>query len=316
MLKTELCDLLSIKYPLIQGAMAWIAGGRLAGSVSAAGGLGVIGAGSADTTWIKKEIDIVRQTTKNPFAVNLMLTSPYIEEVVELVIKEKIQVVTTGGGNPGRYIEKLKNAGIKVIPVVAAVALARRLSRLGADALIVEGTESGGHVGEMTTMSLVPMVVDVVDVPVIAAGGIADGRGVAAAMSLGAKGVQVGTRFICSQECNVHPSYQQKVLKARDRDTVVCGTTTGHPVRAIHNKFTREYLNQERLGTSKEELEELGKGRYPAAAVEGKIDEGSILAGQICGLVKEVQPAAEIVSNIINDACRVIKRLGDIECQK
>jgi enoyl-[acyl-carrier protein] reductase II len=243
-----------------------------------------------------------------------MLTSPYIEEVVELVIKERIPVVTTGGGNPGRYMEKLKNAGIKVIPVVASVALARRLSRLGADALIVEGTESGGHIGEMTTMTLVPMVVDAVDVPVIAAGGIADGRGIAAALALGAEGVQVGTRFICSPECDVHPSYQQKVLKARDRDTVVCGTATGHPVRAIRNKFTREYLTRERMGTSKEELEELGKGRYPAAAVEGKIDDGSILAGQVCGLISEVQPAGEIISGIIKDTLSVIRRLGDKEC--
>ncbi len=314
MLKTEICNLLSIKYPLIQGAMAWIAGGRLAGAVSSAGALGVIGAGSADTTWITKEIDIARKTTDRPFAVNLMLTSPYIEEVVELVIKERIPVVTTGGGNPGRYMEKLKNAGIKVIPVVASVALARRLSRLGADALIVEGTESGGHIGEMTTMTLVPMVVDAVDVPVIAAGGIADGRGIAAALALGAEGVQVGTRFICSPECDVHPSYQQKVLKARDRDTVVCGTATGHPVRAIRNKFTREYLTRERMGTSKEELEELGKGRYPAAAVEGKIDDGSILAGQVCGLISEVQPAGEIISGIIKDTLSVIRRLGDKEC--
>ena len=294
--------------------MAWIAGGRLAGAVSSAGALGVIGAGSADTTWITKEIDIARKTTDRPFAVNLMLTSPYIEEVVELVIKERIPVVTTGGGNPGRYMEKLKNAGIKVIPVVASVALARRLSRLGADALIVEGTESGGHIGEMTTMTLVPMVVDAVDVPVIAAGGIADGRGIAAALALGAEGVQVGTRFICSPECDVHPSYQQKVLKARDRDTVVCGTATGHPVRAIRNKFTREYLTRERMGTSKEELEELGKGRYPAAAVEGKIDDGSILAGQVCGLISEVQPAGEIISGIIKDTLSVIRRLGDKEC--
>jgi len=314
LLKTEICNLLSIKYPLIQGAMAWIAGGRLAGAVSSAGALGVIGAGSADTTWITKEIDIARKTTDRPFAVNLMLTSPYIEEVVELVIKERIPVVTTGGGNPGRYMEKLKNAGIKVIPVVASVALARRLSRLGADALIVEGTESGGHIGEMTTMTLVPMVVDAVDVPVIAAGGIADGRGIAAALALGAEGVQVGTRFICSPECDVHPSYQQKVLKARDRDTVVCGTATGHPVRAIRNKFTREYLTRERMGTSKEELEELGKGRYPAAAVEGKIDDGSILAGQVCGLISEVQPAGEIISGIIKDTLSVIRRLGDKEC--
>ena len=296
--------------------MAWIAGGRLVGAVSSAGALGVIGAGSAETAWIRREIDIAKEATDKPFAVNLMLTSPYIEEVIELVIEKEIPIVTTGGGNPGRYMERLKKAGIKIIPVVASVALARRLSRLGADGLIVEGTESGGHIGEMTTMSLVPMVVDVVDIPVIAAGGIADGRGVAAALALGAEGVQIGTRFICSSECNVHPSYQQKVLKARDRDTVVCGMGTGHPVRVIRNKFTREYLSQEKSGKSKEELIELGKGRYPAAAIEGEIDDGSILAGQICGLIKEVQPAAQIVSKIMSEASDVIRRLGDMKCPK
>ncbi|MBC7074741.1 MAG: enoyl-[acyl-carrier-protein] reductase FabK [Syntrophomonadaceae bacterium] len=312
-LKTCLCDLLNIEYPLIQGAMAWIAGGRLAAAVSSAGALGVIGAGNADVAWLKREIDVVRQITDNTFAVNLMLTSPEIESIVNLVIEEKVPVVTTGGGNPGRYMKSLKEAGIKVIPVVASVALAKRLSRLGADALIAEGMESGGHVGEMTTMCLVPMVVDAVDIPVIAAGGVADGRGLIASLALGARGVQVGTRFICAKECDVHPDYQQKILKARDRDTVVCGVTTGHPVRAIHNKFVRQYLKAEKTGASKEELEELGRGRYPAAALEGRIDEGTILAGQISGLVKDIQPAAEIVADIISDACRVLRELGDIE---
>lgn len=312
-LKTCLCDLLNIEYPLIQGAMAWIAGGRLAAAVSSAGALGVIGAGNADAAWLKREIDVVRQITDNTFAVNLMLASPEIESIVNLVIEEKVPVVTTGGGNPGRYMKSLKEAGIKVIPVVASVALAKRLSRLGADALIAEGMESGGHVGEMTTMCLVPMVVDAVDIPVIAAGGVADGRGLIASLALGARGVQVGTRFICAKECDVHPDYQQKILKARDRDTVVCGVTTGHPVRAIHNKFVRQYLKAEKTGASKEELEELGRGRYPAAALEGRIDEGTILAGQISGLVKDIQPAAEIVADIISDACRVLRELGDIE---
>lgn len=312
-LKTCLCDLLNIEYPLIQGAMAWIAGGRLAAAVSSAGALGVIGAGNADVAWLKREIDVVRQITDNTFAVNLMLASPEIESIVNLVIEEKVPVVTTGGGNPGRYMKSLKEAGIKVIPVVASVALAKRLSRLGADALIAEGMESGGHVGEMTTMCLVPMVVDAVDIPVIAAGGVADGRGLIASLALGARGVQVGTRFICAKECDVHPDYQQKILKARDRDTVVCGVTTGHPVRAIHNKFVRQYLKAEKTGASKEELEELGRGRYPAAALEGRIDEGTILAGQISGLVKDIQPAAEIVADIISDACRVLRELGDIE---
>lgn len=313
--KTALGDLLNIEYPLIQGAMARIAGGDLAAAVSSAGGLGVIGASGAEPAWIKQEIEQVRRLTAKPFGVNLMMASPGIEKVIELIIREEVPVVTTGGGNPGPYIEKLKTAGIKVIPVVASVALARRLSRLGADAVIAEGTESGGHIGEMTTMCLVPMVVDAVEVPVIAAGGIADGRGFMAAMALGAQGVQIGTRFICAQECNVHPDYQQRVIKAKDRDTVVCGQTTGHPVRAIRNRFTREYLKSEKLGASPEELEKLGQGRYPAAAVEGRIDEGSVLAGQICGLVTRLQPAAEIVDDIICDACRVKGILGGIQCQ-
>ena len=314
--KTVLCDLLNIEYPLIQGAMAWIAGGNLAAAVSQAGGLGVIGASGAEPAWIKKEIEQVRRLTGKPFGVNLMLAAPGIEKVIELIIQEKVPVVTTGGGNPGPYMERLKAAGIKVIPVVASVALARRLSRLGADAVIAEGTESGGHVGEMTTMCLVPMVVDAVDVPVIAAGGIADGRGFMAALALGAQGVQMGTRFICAEECNVHPAYQKRVIKAKDRDTVICGQSTGHPVRAIRNQFTREYLKSEKMGAGQEELERLGQGRYPAAAVEGRIDEGSVLAGQICGLVNQVQPAAGIVADIISDACQVKNILGGIECQE
>jgi len=315
MFKTRLCDLLNIEYPLLQGAMAWIAGGELAAAVSQAGGMGVIGTGNADSSWLKEQIDMARSMTAKNFAVNLMLASPHIDEVVDLVIKEKVSVVTTGGGNPGIYMERLKKAGIKVIPVVASVALARRLTRQGADALIVEGMESGGHVGDMTTMCVVPMVVDTVDIPVIAAGGIADGRGFMAAMALGAEGVQVGTRFVCARECSVHPAYQDKVIKARDRATVVCGNTTGHPVRAIHNKFTRQYLQNEAEGCSIEELEELGRGKYPSAAVEGNVDYGSVLAGQISGLVSEIQGAGEIVRDIINDAVVVKQRLEGIICR-
>ncbi|MGI6412890.1 MAG: enoyl-[acyl-carrier-protein] reductase FabK [Syntrophomonadaceae bacterium] len=313
MFNNSLCKLLNIKYPLLQGAMAWIAGGKLAAAVSESGGLGIIGAGNADPAWIKKEIEVVRSLTARPFGVNLVLSSPNVDEVVKLFIREKVPIVTTGGGNPGRYIPVLKEHGIKVIPVVAAVALARRLARLGADALIVEGMESGGHIGEMTTMCLVPMVVDAVDIPVIAAGGIADGRGLVAALALGAKGVQIGTRFICSLECNVHPAYQQKVLKASDRDTVVCGAATGHPVRVIRNRFSRQYLKFEKTA-SREELEELGRGRYPAAAVDGDIEEGSVLAGQICGLVNEIKGAGEIVGQIIAEAVQVKNIIGGIEC--
>ncbi len=309
MFNTRVSNLLGIKYPLLQGAMAWIAGGKLVAAVSEAGAMGVIGTGSMDAQWLKEQIDIVRNLSSKPFAVNLMLTSPYINEVVELTIKEKIAAVTTGGGNPGPYMSALKKAGIKVIPVVASLALAKRLERLGADALIAEGMESGGHIGEMTTMCLVPMLADVVDIPVIAAGGIADGRGLMAAMALGAEGVQMGTRFICASECDVHKNYQEKVIMARDRATRVCGVKTGHPVRAVHNKFTRQYLEAELSGNSKHFLEELGRGRYPAAARFGQIDEGSVLAGQIAGIVKKVQPAAEIVSDIISDAIKVKQRL-------
>lgn len=311
MFTSRVTELLGIRYPILQGAMAWIAGGRLAGAVSEAGGLGVIGAGDADRAWVEKEICKARENTDKPFGVNLMMTSPYIDEVVDLVISSGVSVVTTGGGNPGRYMEALKDAGIKVLPVVASLALAKRLSRLGADALVVEGMESGGHIGEMTTMCIVPMVVDAVDIPVIAAGGIADGRGYMAAIALGAEGVQLGTRFICAAECDVHSAYQQKVLQSRDRATVVCGSTTGHPVRAIHNRFTRQYLQEEASGASKEFLQQLGRGRYPAAAVRGEVDEGSILAGQICGLINRVQPAAEIIRDLVEDARRVQKRLGE-----
>ena len=313
MFNTRVSNLLGIKYPLLQGAMAWIAGGKLVAAVSEAGAMGVIGTGSMDAQWLKEQIDIVKNLSIKPFAVNLMLTSPYINEVVELTIKEKIPAVTTGGGNPGPYMSALKKAGIKVIPVVASLALAKRLERLGADALIAEGMESGGHIGEMTTMCLVPMLADVVQIPVIAAGGIADGRGLMAAMALGAEGVQIGTRFICATECDVHQAYQEKVIRARDRATRVCGALTGHPVRAVHNKFTRQYLEAELSGSSKHFLEELGRGRYPAAARFGQIDEGSVLAGQIAGLVNKVQPAAEIVADIISDAIKVKQRLEGIK---
>lgn len=312
--RTGLCEFLNIEYPILQGAMAGIAGGRLAAAVSGAGGLGIIGAASADQEWIRQQINIVRNSTDRPFGVNLMLAAANIEKVIDLIVEEKVPVVTTGGGNPGKYMEKLKSADVKVIPVVASVALGRRLVRLGADALIAEGMESGGHVGEMTTMCLVPMMVDAVEVPVIAAGGIADGRGMIAALALGAQGVQVGTRFICSTECDVHPDYQQKVIKGKDRDTEVCGVTTGHPVRALHNQFTRYYLQCERQGMSKEELEELGRGKYKAAAIHGDIQQGTVLCGQICGLVDQIQPAAQIVKDIIQDACRVKKKVGGILC--
>lgn len=315
MIETRITKMLNIQYPLLQGAMAWIATGRLAGAVSEAGGLGIIGAGTADPQWLKNEIDQARRITQKPFGVNLVLVSPHIEEIIELILRENIPVVTTGAGNPGRYMPRFKERGIKVIPVVASVALARRLARQGADAVIAEGMESGGHVGEMTTMCLVPMVADAVDIPVIAAGGIADGRGLVAALALGAEGVQMGTRFICAEECSAHPAYKEKVVKARDRDTEVCGITTPHPVRAIRNRFVRYYLEQERAGLSAGELERLGAGRYPDAALRGDIEHGSILAGQVAGLVNRVQPAHEIVSEVVWEAEALLRNsLGVNQC--
>lgn len=311
---TSICDLLGIKYPIIQGGMAWIAGGKLAAAVSEAGGMGTIGCGNSPASWLKQEIALAREITARNFAVNLVLTSPYLEENIELIIKEKIAVVATGGGNPGPYMAKFKEAGIKVMPVVASVALAKRLERLGADALVVEGVESGGHVGEMTTMCIVPMVANEVNIPIIAAGGIADGRGLVAALALGAQGGQLGTRFICAREANVHPAYQEKVIRTRDRATVVCGVSTGHPVRAIQNSFTREYLKTEKEGADKEILMKLGSGRYPIAAVDGDMENGSILAGQISGLVKQVQSSAEIVEEIMAEAIIILRKLGGLPC--
>ena len=284
-IRTSICDLFEIQHPVIQGGMAWIAGGRLAAAVSEAGGMGTIGCGNAPADWLKKQIDIARGMTSLNFAVNLVMTSPFLQENLELIVREKIPVVATGGGNPGPYMAGLKEHGIKVMQVVASVALAKRLERLGADALVVEGVESGGHVGEMTTMCIVPMVADQVKVPLLAAGGIADGRGLAAALALGAKGAQMGTCFICAQETDVHPNYQEKVIKTRDRSTVVCGETTGHPVRAIQNPFAHEYLKAETAGADAETLQRMGNGRYPLAAVEGDMINGSILCGQIVGLV-------------------------------
>lgn len=311
---TSICDLLGIKYPIIQGGMAWIAGGKLAAAVSEAGGMGTIGSGNSPASWLREEIGIAREITARNFAVNIVLTSPYLEENIELIIKEKIAVVATGGGNPGPFMAKFKEAGIKVMPVVASVALAKRLERLGADALVVEGVESGGHVGEMTTMCIVPMVADEVKIPIIAAGGIADGRGLVAALALGAQGGQLGTRFICAREANVHPAYQEKVIRTRDRGTVVCGVSTGHPVRAIQNSFTREYLKTEKEGADKELLMKLGSGRYPIATVNGDMENGSIMAGQISGLVKKVQSSAEIVEEIMAEAVIILRKLGGLPC--
>ncbi|WP_416197452.1 MAG: enoyl-[acyl-carrier-protein] reductase FabK [Sporanaerobacter sp.] len=309
MFNTRLCEILNTKYPIIQGGMAWVATHELAQAVSEAGGLGIIAAGNAPKEVIREEIRKLKLNTDKPFGVNIMLMSPFAEDIIDLVCEERVPVVTTGAGNPGKYIEKLKNFGVKVLPVVPTVALARRLEREGVDALIVEGTEAGGHIGELTTMSLVPQIVDAVDIPVVAAGGIADGRGFLAALSLGAEGVQIGTRFVCSTECIAHENYKKMIVQAKDRDAIVTGRSTGYPVRVIKNKFTKEYLELEKKGTPFEELEKLGSGRLRLAVIDGDVDNGSLMAGQIAGLIKDIKPCSEIIENIMREAEAELNRL-------
>lgn len=309
MFNTKICDILDIEYPIIQGGMAWVATHELAQAVSNAGGLGVIAAGAAPVEVVRDEIKKLKKNTDKPFGVNIMLMSPFAEDIVELVCEEKVPVVTTGAGNPGKYMDKFKSNGIKVVPIVPSIALAKRLERQGADALIVEGTEAGGHIGELTTMSLVPQVVDVVDIPVIAAGGIADGRGFLAALSLGAEGIQMGTRFVCSTECIAHDNYKKKIMKAKDRDAIVTGRSTGYPVRVIKNRFSKEYIKLEKEEVPFEELEELGAGRLRLAVKEGDIDNGSLMAGQISGMIKDIKSCEEIINDIIKDAEKELNKL-------
>lgn len=302
MFQTGLCQLLNIKYPVLQGGMAWVSTGELAAAVSEAGGLGIIGSGQAPAAWVEAEIRKVKARTDRQYGVNVMLMSPYAEEVMAVIERERVPVVTTGAGNPGKYVPMLKDVGTKVIPVVASVALARRLEKAGVDALIAEGTESGGHVGEIGTLPLVPQVVDAVNIPVIAAGGIYDGRGLLAALSLGAQGVQIGTRFMCAAECTISPKVKAMILKARDRDTVVSGRSTGHPVRCLENRFTRELMEAERSGLPAAEIEKMGVGKLRLAMAEGDTEQGSVMAGQIAGAVDKIQPAAEIVAEIMASA--------------
>ncbi len=311
MIRTVLCDLLGIEYPILQGGMAWVATAELAAAVSAAGGLGIIGAGNLPPEEVRAEIRKVRELTDRPFGVNVYYMSPYVEEVLAVVVEERVPVLTTGAGNPGKHLPMLKEAGVKVIPVVASVALAKRLARAGVDALIAEGMECGGHIGEVTTMALVPQVVDAVDIPVIAAGGIADGRGLAAALALGAAGVQIGTRFICAAECQVHPNYKEAILKAGDRDTVVTGYP-GHYVRVLRNKLARQFEELMRQGAPPEELDRLGANKLRAAARDGDVEYGSLMAGQSAGLVKRIAPAREIITEIVTEAARVIRSLGGV----
>ncbi len=295
-----ICKLLNIKYPVFQGGMAWIGTAELASAVSNAGGLGIIGAGHMPPEILRAEIQKVKGWTDKPFGVNVMLMSPFVKEVMQVIVEERVPVVTTGAGNPGEYVPALKEIGTKVIPVVASVALAKRLVRTGVDAVIAEGTESGGHIGEITTMALVPQVVDAVDVPVIAAGGIADSRGMAAAFALGAHAVQMGSRFVVSEECIAHPNYKQAVLKAKDRSTVVTGRSLGHPARVIANKLSRRYEELEAAGASNEELEQLGVGSLHRATHEGDVDNGSVMIGEISGMLDDIKPVKEIIEGIVN----------------
>ncbi len=306
-LKTELCDLLEIERPIIQGGMAWVATGELAAAVSSAGGLGIIGAGNATADVIEKEIEKVRELTEKPFGLNIMLLSPFADDIIELAIEKKVPVITTGAGNPGKHVKRFQDVGSKVIPVVPSVALARRMERLAVDAVIVEGTEAGGHIGELTTMALVPQVVNAVDIPVIAAGGVADGRGLAAILALGAKGVQIGTRFVCSKECTASDEFKKAIVGARDRDAVVTGRSTGHPVRNLKNKLTKEIEKMEKEGADPKKIEEFGSGRLRDAVVDGNVQEGSVMAGQISGLISEIKSVSEILDEIILEAENIIR---------
>lgn len=299
-------EMLGIRYPVIQGGMAWIATWELASAVSNAGGLGIIGAGGADVDWVEEQICQMKKHTDRPFGVNLMLMNPQADEIAGLLADERIPVITTGAGNPAKYMERWKEAGAKVIPVVASVALARLMERGGADAVVAEGTEAGGHIGDATTMTLVPQVADAVHIPVIAAGGIADARGFAAALMLGARGVQMGTRFVTAKESKVHENYKEKIIRAKDIDSEVTGRSTGHPIRVLRNKMTREYLRMEKEGAGLQELEQLTLGALRRAVVEGDVMNGSVMAGQIAGLIKSEETCAQILEEIMTGAEKLL----------
>ena len=306
-MQTRVTGLLKTEYPIIQGGMAWVADYHLAAAVSNGGGLGMIGAANAPAEWVAEQIREVRKRTDRPFGVNIMLMSPHADEVARTVARERVPVVTTGAGNPEQYMTLWKEKDIRVIPVIASVAMAKRMEKCGADAVVAEGYESGGHVGESTTMTLVPQVCDAVNIPVIAAGGIADGRGIAAALMLGAEGVQMGTRFVASKEAVVHENYKQLVIKAKDIDTRVTGRTTGHPVRAIRNEMTRHYLELEKEGAPFEELEKLTLGGLRRAVVDGDVKTGSVMSGQIAGMVKDEKSCKEIIEQMMNEMEELLK---------
>lgn len=312
-MRTRITELLGIEYPIIQGGMAWVAEYHLAAAVSNAGGLGLIGTASAPAEWVREQIREAKKLTDKPFGINIMMISPYADEVAKVAVEEGVAVVTTGAGSPEKYVKMWKEAGIKVIPVVASVAMAKRMQRCGADALVTEGTEAGGHIGENTTMVLVPQVVDAVEIPVIAAGGIADGRGIAAAFMLGAEGVQIGTRFVVTEEAQVHENYKECILKARDIDSRVTGRSTGHPVRALRNKMTKEYLEKEQAGATFEELEHLTLGGLRRAVVDGDVQSGSVMAGQIAGMIKEKLTCQEVIQKLVSQTDELIGGKGFYE---
>ncbi|MGN0425672.1 MAG: enoyl-[acyl-carrier-protein] reductase FabK [Acetatifactor sp.] len=305
-MKTEITKLLGIQYPVIQGGMAWVAEHNLAAAVSNAGGLGIIGAASAPPEIVRQEIRKCKELTDKPFGVNVMLLNPNAEEVAKIVVEEGVKVVTTGAGNPSKYMELWKNAGVKVIPVVASVAMAKLMERAGADAVVAEGMESGGHIGSATTMTLVPQVADALQIPVIAAGGIGDGRGLAAALLLGADAVQMGTRFVVASESIVHDNYKQKIIKAKDIDSEITGASTGHPIRSLRNKMTREYLKLEQSGADFMELEKLTLGSLRKAVMDGDVEYGTVMAGQIAGMVSKVQPCKDMIEEIMQEADRLL----------
>lgn len=307
-MQTKITELLGIKYPIFQGGMAWIAESTLAAAVSNAGGAGIIAGGSAPVEYIREQIHRAKELTDKPFGINIMLMSPNADDLAQLVIDEKIPFITTGAGNPGKYMEKWLEAGIKVIPVVPSVALAKRMERSGAAAVIAEGTESGGHIGENTTMCLVPQVVDAVNIPVIAAGGIADGRGIAASFMLGAEGVQVGTRFLACEECQIHPTYKELVIGAKDTDSIVTGRMTGHPCRNVKTKFAKKLQGFEKDGGTPEEFEKITVGSLRKAVQDGNLEEGSFLCGAIAGMINEIKPAKDIIEEMFEQAEKLLER--------
>ncbi|MGI6368359.1 MAG: DUF561 domain-containing protein [Anaerolineae bacterium] len=309
MIRTDLTELLGIRYPILQGGMAWVATWQLAAAVSEGGALGIVGAGSAPVDWVREQIQQVRAHTDRPFGVNVPLFNPAAEQIIQVIIEERVPVITTGAGNPAPFVPALKAAGITVIPVVASAALARRLERMGVDAVIAEGHEAGGHVGMVTTITLVPQVAEAVRIPVVAAGGIADGRGLAAALALGASGIQMGTRFVCTQECIAHANYKDSIVQASERSTLVTGTSLGHPVRCLRNPMSREFEAMEKAGADEATMLEFGTGRLRLAVVEGDVQQGSVMAGQSAGMVHDILPAAEVIRTVTAEAEAILGRL-------